>query len=203
MTIECPDLEATFLINSTVVKGKSNSKENLTFKKDFNPKDDHHPKENIHSKQDINDKDDHSSKENLNLKEDSNLIIEVPKLMKDTNCKEKLNLKEDPYLKKDSSHKKDPNHKEDPSLKDDPNFKENQSNHTNRWSLQEHPNKGTPVRNSPSLGSIPKHKRASKCSKDELSDLPETWDEECQKHLVDFAERYVNGVFFFIFLSQF
>lgn len=65
-----------------------------------------------------------------------------------------------------------------------------QPNYTNRWSLQEHPNRGTtPVRSSPSLGSIPKHKRTSKCSKDELSDLPETWDEECQKHLVDFAER--------------
>jgi len=75
-----------------------------------------------------------------------------------------------------------------PTTKEDQ--QQQQPNYTNRWSLQEHPNRGTtPVRNSPSLGSIPKHKRTSKCSKDELSDLPETWDEECQKHLVDFAER--------------
>ncbi|XP_050434695.1 uncharacterized protein LOC126841927 isoform X2 [Adelges cooleyi] len=62
-------------------------------------------------------------------------------------------------------------------------------NRTNRWSLQENPIKSTPVRSSQSLGSIPKPKRTSKSSKDELSDLPETWDEECQKHLADFAER--------------
>jgi len=98
-------------------------------------------------------------------------------IKKDSNSKEDLSLKEDPNLKKD------------PSPSEDHNTKEEQPNHTNRWSLQEHPNKGTAVRNSPSLGSIPKHKRTSKCSKDELSDLPETWDEECQKHLADFAER--------------
>lgn len=101
--------------------------------------------------------------------------------------------KEDPIPKEDHDSKEDPVPKEDPNTRKDPDTKEDpkeqQPNHTNRWSLQEHPNKLTPVRNSPSLGSIPKHKRASKCSKDELSDLPETWDEECQKHLVDFAER--------------
>lgn len=96
-----------------------------------------------------------------------------------TTVEKESNLKEDSCLKDEIDSKEDQN----------PNPKEDQPNYTNRWSLQEHPNKVTPVRSSPSLGSIPKHKRASKCSKDELSDLPETWDEECQKHLVDFAER--------------
>lgn len=108
---------------------------------------------------------------------------------KDTSLKEDSVPKEDPDPKEDLSPKVDHSLKEGPSPNEDRDLKEDQPNPTNRWSLQEHPNKGTAVRNSPSLGSIPKHKRASKCSKDELSDLPETWDEECQKHLVDFAER--------------
>lgn len=112
---------------------------------------------------------DHNPKENFNLKED-------------------FSSKEDLYINEDTITGEYPNPKDSKS-KEDPDTKEEQPKRTNRWSLQEHPNKGTPVRNSPSLGSISKHKRANKCSKDELSDLPETWDEECQKHLVDFAER--------------
>lgn len=126
---------------------------------------------------------------------DSAMIKKDLNHKKDPSPKEELSPKEDPSPKEEPSPKEDLNTKEDPcpkedhSRKEDNNPKEDQPSHTNRWSLQEHPNKGTTVRNSPSLGSIPKHKRASKCSKDELSDLPETWDEECQKHLVDFAER--------------
>lgn len=115
------------------------------------------------------------SKDDLNLRED----VEI---------KEKINSNEDP--KENLDLKEDLKPEENLNPKEQAEPKEDQPSHTNRWSLQEHPNKGTPVRSSPSLGSIPKHKRASKCSKDELSDLPETWDEECQKHLVDFAERY-------------
>lgn len=116
-------------------------------------------------------------KEGLNTTEDCIPIDEPNSIEYNTN--EDSNSKTDLKSNKYSNTKEDHlNPKEDQS-----------SNHTNRWSLQEHPNKGTQVRNSPSLGSIPKHKRASKSSKDELSDLPETWDEECQKHLVDFAER--------------
>lgn len=127
-------------------------------------------------------------------KEDSS-PIEHPSPKEDLGPTEDPSPIEDPSPKEDSNPKEDPSPKEDRNPKEDPspneehNPKEDQPNHTNRWSLQEHPNKGTTVRNSPSLGSIPKHKRASKSSKDELSDLPETWDEECQKHLVDFAER--------------
>lgn len=107
----------------------------------------------------------------------------------DLNSKAYTNTNENTSSKEDPQSKVYPNPKEDFIPKEDLNPKEDQPNYTNRWSLQEHPNKRTQVRNSPSLGSIPKHKRASKSSKDELSDLPETWDEECQKHLVDFAER--------------
>lgn len=139
-------------------------------------------------------KKDCSPKEYPSPKEDP-CPIEYPSPKEDLSPKKNPSPIEEPSLKEDSNPKEDPSPKEDRSPKEDPrineehNTKEDQPNHTNRWSLQEHPNKGTTVRNSPSLGSIPKHKRASKCSKDELSDLPETWDEECQKHLVDFAER--------------
>ncbi|XP_008180540.1 uncharacterized protein LOC100168523 isoform X2 [Acyrthosiphon pisum] len=146
------------------------SSDSAVIKKDSNPKEYPSPKE------DPSPIEHHSPKEDLSPKED-------PSPIEDPSPKEDSNPKEDPSPKEDRSPK------EDSSLNEEHNPKEDQPNHTNRWSLQEHPNKGTTVRNSPSLGSIPKHKRASKCSKDELSDLPETWDEECQKHLVDFAER--------------
>lgn len=133
-------------------------------------------------------KKDSNNKEDLSPKEDDS-PKKYPTLKEDSVPKEDLSPKEDPGTKKDLSPKADHSLKEGPSPNEDRDLKEDQPNPTNRWSLQEHPNKGTAVRNSPSLGSIPKHKKASKCSKDELSDLPETWDEECQKHLVDFAER--------------
>jgi len=164
ISTEHGNLEQTCSSDSAVIKKDSNIKEYPSPKEDPSPIDYPSPKEDISPKED-------------------------PSPIEDTSPKEDPNPKEDPSRKGDSSWKEDRSPKEDHSLIEDHNPKEDQPNHTNRWSLQEHPNKGTTVRNSPSLGSIPKHKRASKCSKDELSDLPETWDEECQKHLVDFAER--------------
>lgn len=147
------------------------SSNSTVVKEESNSKKDLDPKENLNPKEKLNSKEEHNSKEELDPKEE-------PNSEKELNSKEDLNSKESLKPKVLNS-------------KEDLNPKEDQPNRTNRWSLQEHPNKGTPFRNSPSLGSIPKHKRTNKCSKDELSDLPETWDEECQKHLVDFAERYV------------
>lgn len=173
---ECSKIEQTIPSDSVEIeetlktKESSFHKEDQSSKEDQNIKEDLNLKENINPKEDINPKGDLKTEEDISTREDINIE-------KDLNTLEDLHFKEDL------------NPKENHNPKEHLNSKEDQPNHTNRWSLQEHPNKGTPVRNSPSLGSIPKHKRASKCSKDELSDLPETWDEECQKHLVDFAER--------------
>ncbi|XP_025423501.1 uncharacterized protein LOC112692895 isoform X3 [Sipha flava] len=125
------------------------------------------------------DSNEHHDRKRILIHKDHNPI-------EDSNQKEDPNAKEDLKINEDIITREYPNTKKDSKTKE---FKEEQPKRTNRWSLQEHPNKGTPVRNSPSLGSISKHKRVNKCSKDELSELPETWDEECQKHLVDFAER--------------
>lgn len=182
ISMEHGNLEQICSSDSAVIKKDSNPKEYPSPKKDPIPIEYPSPKKNLSSKKDLSPKKYPSPIEDQSPKEDHN-----PK--EDPNPKEVPNAKEDPNSKEDPSRKEDRSPKKVPSLNEDHNPKEDQPNHTNRWSLQEHPNKGTTVRNSPSLGSIPKHKRASKCSKDELSDLPETWDEECQKHLVDFAER--------------
>lgn len=132
-----------------------------------------------------NEFDEPTSVDTTSAEPEEEISMEFPDLEQQTLPSDSTMALRESNIKEDSCLEEEINSKED----ENPNPKEDQPNHMNRWSLQEHPNKGTPVRNSPSLGSIPKHKRASKCSKDELSDLPETWDEECQKHLVDFAER--------------
>lgn len=170
ISLEHGNLEQICSSDSAVIKKDSNPQEYLSPKEYPSPKKYPSPKEYPSPIEDP------SLKEDLSPKEEPSPI-------------EDPSPKEDPSLKEDPSQKENHSQKEDSNLNEDHNPKEDQPNHTNRWSLQEHPNKKTTVRNSPSLGSIPKHKRASKCSKDELSDLPETWDEECQKHLVDFAER--------------
>lgn len=172
LRVECSKIEQTFPLDSTEIEETISPKESSFHNEVHSPKESHDTK-------------DHNFKEDINPKEEINQREET----EEDNTKEDLINAEGLKIGEGFHFKEDPNPIEEHNPKEHLNSKEDQPNHTNRWSLQEHPNKGTPVRNSPSLGSIPKHKRASKCSKDELSDLPETWDEECQKHLVDFAER--------------
>lgn len=209
---ECSKIEQTFPSDSGEIEKTLKTKEISFHSEDHRPKEDQKIKEDFNLKEDINTKEDpnpredFTNEEDISTGEDINIEKDLTTLedlntREDVQFKEDLNPKEDNNIKEDNNPKEVNNPKEDNDPKEDNsprednnpkehnNSKEDQPNYTNRWSLQEHPNKGTPVRNSPSLGSIPKHKRASKCSKDELSDLPETWDEECQKHLVDFAER--------------